>query len=75
MGNTITETFPPVICITSSAVLEALELFSSPLDYSYFFSRLYVRDNNILLKTYFVCFAYPYNSLIIVLYGEIMDRL
>lgn len=77
MGNTITETLPPVICITSSAVLEAQELFSSPLDYSYFFSCRYV--NNILLKTYFVCGMYvlpiPIIIIIIVLYGELMDRL
>lgn len=76
MGNTITETLPPVICIASSAVLEAQELFSSSLDYSYFFSRLYV--NNILLKTYFVCGLYVLSIpiiILIVLYGELMDRL
>lgn len=76
MGNTITETLPLVICIASSAVLEAQELFSSSLDYSYFFSRLYV--SNILLKTYFVCGLYVLSIpiiIIIVLYGELMDRL
>lgn len=79
MENTITETLPPVICITSSAVLEALELFSSPLDYLYFFSRFYV--NNICLKSYFVCGLYVLPiptciiTIIFVLHGELMDRL
>lgn len=78
MGNTITETLPPVICITSSAVLEALELFSSPLDYLYFLSRFYV--NNICIKSCFVCGLYvlPIPTRIIIIFvldGELMDIL
>lgn len=48
-------------------------IISSPLDYSYFFSCLYL--NNILLKTYLVCGLYVLPNPIIVVYGELMYRL